>query len=438
MTRLHALLRRVVDVRDEELKLLFWSFVCFFCLLCGYYILRPIRSELGIRDGFQQLPKLTIATLVVTLALNPVFSALVARFPARRLVPLVFRFVIANLLVFYLLFLRLGFDTRPLAVAFYVWLSAINLMIVSLFWSLMADVFRREQGKRLFGVIAAGGSVGAIVGGLVTAELDEWVGTATLFLFSALLLEGVSQCARQLIRVSPPYSEATPRRPDKKARILDGILLVLRSPYLMLICLYIILFTTTSTFAWFIVNQAIAEHDLSSGERKQLYAYIDVFASALTLFLQVVLTGRIIVVLGVGVALVSLPAIYLMGLSTLYVWPLLWVVLVFEVLRRAFNYSLAKAGREVLFTVLSDDAKYKSKNLIDAFMYRTGDTIAALGFWAGEGLAMSIFALIALPISLVWGIVGFYLGEKQAQYRDPREAPSPVPAGPIPESGEAQ
>ena len=251
-TRLAGMLARSVNVREDEIRALLLSFAYFFCLLCGYYILRPLREEMGVAGGVRNLPWLFTGTFLVMLAAVPAFGAAVARFPRRKLVPFVYRFFIVNILLFYLLF-TLGAGRVYLARAFFIWVSVYNLFVVSVFWSFMADIFESAQGKRLFGFIAAGGTMGALLGPAITTFLAVPLGPINLLPISAVFLELAVQCIRLLL-ASPGVREYAADAPAGEAiggGVFSGAVRVFRSPYLLGICVYILLFTTTSTFVYF-------------------------------------------------------------------------------------------------------------------------------------------------------------------------------------------
>lgn len=232
-------LTKVANARPGETRAMLWAFGYFFCLLCSYYILRPLRDEMGISGGVDKLPWLFTVTFLVMLLAVPSFGWAVARFTRRRLIPITYRFFAMNLVLFFVL-LRAAEDDPVVARAFFVWVSVFNLFVVSVFWSFMADIFSTEQGRRLFGFIAAGGSVGAILGPSITAALVGPLGAVNLLLVSAALLEAAVLCVRRLLR--GPAGEAAPAEgPDREGRAIGGGLLagiteVARSPYLLGIC----------------------------------------------------------------------------------------------------------------------------------------------------------------------------------------------------------
>lgn len=415
-----ALLRRAVDVRPHEVRALLWSFGYFFCLLCSYYILRPLRDEMGIAGGVRNLQWLFTGSFVAMLLAVPLFGAIVARLPRRRFVPLAYRFFMVNILIFFLL-LSLDIATVQVARAFFIWVSLFNLFVVSVFWSLMADLFRSGQARRLFGFIAAGGSAGALLGPALTASLAVPLGPVNLLLISVVFLEIAVQCVNRLWRAAPASdgAEAAPRAAPSDETIggsvFAGITEVLRSPYLLGICLYILLYTTTSTFLYFQQAHIVAGAFDDPAERTRVFALIDLCVGLLTLLIQCFLTGRIMPRLGVGPTLGFLPLLTLLGFAALAVAPGLVALVSFQATRRAANFAISRPAREVLFTVIGPEQKYKAKNFIDTAVYRGGDAVSGWAFagLSGLGLGLSAIALVTLPIAALWLALSLRLGRRQ-------------------------
>ena len=431
-----ALLRRLVDVREDEWKAMLWAFAYFFALLCGYYILRPVRDEMGIAGGVKQLPWLFTGTFAGMLIAVPLFSALVARFPRRRFIPYTYRFFAVNILVFYAL-LEMGQGTAWVARGFFIWVSVFNLFVISVFWSFMADLFRNEQGKRLFGFIAAGGTTGALTGPVLTAGLVGALGPANLLLVSALFLEAAVLCVGRLNRWSAAQTErqemessAERAAPESAATAPDaagssdaviggdiwaGFTRVVRSRYLSGIAAFILLFTTMSTFLYLEQAQIVADHSNDPARRTAIFATIDLLVNVLTILLQTLLTGRILRRVGIGAGLALVPAISVVGFLVLAAAPGLLVLAIFQGVRRSVDYAITRPAREILFTVLPREDKYKGKNFIDTVVYRGGD--AASGWLysglAAVGLGLGGIALVAVPLAALWGATGYWLGRRQ-------------------------
>jgi AAA family ATP:ADP antiporter len=293
------------------------------------------------------------------------------------------------------------------------------------FWAFMVDVFNTDQSKRLFGFISVGGTLGAIVGAAITATLVQKVGTLNLLLISAVLLELSAQCVRFF-----PATPAGPGPAIKKAaieespvggRIWAGIAHNFRSPYLLGICTYMLLYAITSTLLYFQQVGIAASAFSDRGARTAFFAQIDLLVNVLTILVQAFLTGRLLKWLGVGVTLAILPALSVIGFTAMGLVPTLALLVIFLTLRRAGNFAIARPARETLFTVISREDKYKAKNFIDTVVYRAGDQIGAwtsplLG-WLGLGLTGVSF--VAAPIAAVWLLVSLWLGRRQvAMSRD--------------------
>jgi len=428
------MLRRVVDVKSAEVHALLLSGAYFFCILCAYYILRPIREEAGVAGGVRNIKFLYTGTLLVMLAANPVFAALVARWPRRRFVSLTYQFFVLNLLTFFFLMkLADGDSLIWVGRIFFVWLSVFNMFVVSIFWAFMADLYTIGQGKRLFGFIGVGGTLGGIAGAGLTALLAERVGPVHLVLVSVLLLECAVLCVWRLSahsgRMSAGSNEDAGRSDAGEkpvgGSILAGITHVLKSPYLLGICLYILLYTITATILYFQQAELAARQFDDRAARTAFFAWIDFGVNVLTVVTQAFLTGRIIKQVGIGVTLALLPALCVIGFTGLGLWPTITVLVVFQVLRRAGAYSVSRPARETLFTVVPREDKYKAKSLIDTFVYRGGDQIGA---WSNEvlvwlGLGMASIAFVTAPVAGLWMMVGLWLGRRQATLARAGERP---------------
>ncbi|MEF8792520.1 NTP/NDP exchange transporter [Thiohalorhabdus sp.] len=422
---------RFLGTQPGELAALVWAFLYFFCLLAGYYVLRPLRDEMGIEGGLENLPWLFTATFAVMLAAIPAYGWASARWPRRRLVPGVYAFFLINLGVFYILFTS---DVAPglLARVLFVWVSVFNLFVVSVFWTFMADLFTNEQGRRLFGVVAAGGSAGAIAGPALSGGLVQVIGPHELLLVSGALLAGTLVCIAGLLRQAPRLRGAaevpTEAPPPEAGETADtglggsawgGVRLLAGSPYLLGIAGYILLYTATSTFLYFeqahIVEGALGD----PADRTALFAAMDLAVNTLTVAVQIFLTGRIVTALGVGLTLALLPALVGLGFAALAVAPVLGVLVVVQVLRRAAGYALARPAREVLFTVVGREARYKAKNVIDTLVYRGGDAVTGWAFagLTGLGLGLAAIAAVGVPLAGIWLVVGLALGRRQEARR---------------------
>jgi ATP:ADP antiporter, AAA family len=430
----YRLLKRLIDVRPAEMQALGWSWLYIFCVLSSYYILRPIRDEMGVAGGVENLQWLFTGTLVGMILVNPPFAALVAKLPRVRFIAIAYRFFIVNLLIFVLLlYMATAQQNIWVGRVFFIWTGVFNLFVVSVFWALMVDVFDSEQGKRLFGFIAAGATLGGIAGSSITASLAKDVPATYLLLGSAALLEGAVFSVRRLSVLSDALRQRPAAQSDKAligGSMFSGLTHAFKSPYLINVSVYMLLFAITSTLLYFqqleIARQSFAER----GARTAFFARIDLWVNILTLIAQLFFTARVLRLIGVAFTLAILPTLSVLGFGTLAMAPTIAVVVVYQVLRRAGNFAFARPSREVLFTVVPREDKYKAKSFIDTVIYRTGDQVgawsyAALGFL---GLAMTGISIVAVPISIAWLLNSLWLGRKQEGMAATETRASPLPA----------
>lgn len=439
MARLRALLARAVDLREGEGPALGWASAYFFLLLGSYYVIRPLRDEFGVRGSENALSWLFVGTLLGTAALNPLFAELVTRLTRKVFVPVVYRVLLGTLVLFWALlsFAPVGWRL-PVAQAFFIWASVFNLFAVSVFWGFLADLFRPEQGKRLFGFIAVGGTLGAVAGAALTAVLAEPLGPTNLILLAAVLLEGAVFCVRGLVRhfhvddssrTASPGAEPEGVPPGSGA--LSGLATVSRSTYLLGISLFLLFFTVSSTFLYFEQARIVKATFTDSAARTAWFARIDLWVNLLSAFTQLFLAGRVVRLLGVGGTLVALPILTLGGFAALAVSPTAGILALVMVTRRAGNFALFRPAREVLFTVLPREEKYAAKSFVDTFVYRFGDVVGA---FADKGLRAlgavgATLAGLFLPVAIAWALLSAWLGRRQgklAAARDEAAAPADI------------
>jgi AAA family ATP:ADP antiporter len=394
-------LRRLVDVRPGEGRALVWAFLYFFFLLTSYYILRAIRDDRGIAAGAGKLHWLYAWTFGTMLAVVSVWSGLVARVRRVILLPAVYRFFVLNLLVFFVLF-RLQVAWLLTARVFFVWLSVFNFFAVAIFWGLMADVFSQEQGKRLFGFIAAGGSAGAILGPLFTTLAVRGLGAANLVLVSAVLLEVVVQCCKRLVRLQ--RSETPAAEEPVGGSVISGIKVVFASPYLLAIAAYTLLASLAGTYSYNLLAVLVERAAMAQEVRIAYFARLDLVVSVLSLLVQALVVGRLLTRLGVGTVLALVPPLSTVAFAVLAWRPVLPVAGGLHGLRRVLSYGLWSPANGVLFTVVTREQKYKSKAFIETVVYRGGDalTSSVLAGLLGVGLGVRGAALVALPLGLIW------------------------------------
>jgi len=386
------------------------SGLLFYLLMSGYYILRPIRDEMGIAGGEDLLHTLFLVTLAVTAAAAPAVGWLVRRYRREVFLPLALRFFAINLVLFFLA-LKLA-DGRLLTWSgrvFYVWLSVFNLAVLSLFWSFMADGLGYRRSRRLFGMIAVAGTVGAISGAGLTTSLASLVGRPNLLLVAIVFIEAAARCVGPLSRrFEAIEGNGGTTRPREDTGVLAGITRTVRSPYLLAISGYIFLYTLMVTFLYFEQARIVAENVVGREARTALLGSIDLWANILTLAAQLLLTGRLMSRLGSGPLLVLLPVVFGVGFLVLGWNSSLMVLMVFQAVRRAANYALAKPARETLFTVVPREDRYKAKNFIDTFVYRGGDAVGSLAT-----AAVASIAWLALPLAGIWAALAVHLGRRQ-------------------------
>ena len=412
------LLRRAVAIEPGEGAALGWAWLYIFALLVAYYIMRPIRDEMGVAGGVKNLPWLFTGTLVAMIVLNIPFGWLVRSLPRVQFIAITYRFFAANILVFAVLLLVADKDaTVWIGRAFFIWLSVFNLFVVSIFWAMIVDTFDSDQGKRLFASIAAGATVGAVFGSFVVVALAKAVPQTALLVAAAVLLEVAVFGAKRLSR------HATTMRAEERViadervggGVLAGFTKTFSSPYLANSALFLLLFSITSTFLYFEVTEASAHAYKDHAARTHFFATIDLITNIATLAIQLFLSGRILRVLGITLTLALLPAVSVLGFGLLAGAPVITAIIAFQVVRRAGNFAIARPTREILFTVVPREDRYKAKAFIDTVIYRLGDQIGA---WSTDlhglpGLNHISLAVLAIPLSVAWLLNSLWLGRQQ-------------------------
>ncbi len=441
-------LAKIVDVKPDEIRALWLGFVFNFMVLGSYYVIKPVRDDIGAHNGVQNLWWMFTGTLLVALVANTAFSAIVARMSRRQFIPIVYRFFILNLAIFYLAMRYLSNTAQFwVGTAFFVWVSgAFNLFILTVFWAFMSDVFSPNQGKRLFAFISVGGELGGIVGAFLAGALVKGIGAVNLLIISAIMLEAAAWCVRFFpADFHTRHPERSAAGDDKAAErpvgggIVTGISHVFRSPYLMAICGFMFLYAITTTFVYFQQADITGSQFHDRAARTAFFAHIDTWVNSLTLLVQLFLTGRLLKWIGVGPTLAFLPVLSMIGFIAIGISPVLSLFAVFQVARRAGNFAVTRPAREVLFTVLSREDKYKAKSFIDTFVYRVADQVGAWSYsllrWLGLGLTG--ISWVAVPLTAVWCVLSLFLGRKQraladAQAKRDRSSPLTDIAAPEP------
>jgi len=420
---METLIKKLVNVKSGEVRALLWSFAYFFFLLSTYYMLLPLRDAMGIEGGTRDLPWLFAATLAATLITAPLQAAVAARLPRSRFVPVIYLFLVANMLVFWLL-MKAGVSPVTVARAFFVWITVFSVFTVSVFWSFQADLYSSEQSKRLFGFIGAGGSVGAIIGPMITRTLVEPIGIANLLLVASGFLIASIFCAARLEKASAAARAADPlfkaASADRQKKVgggmFEGFPLLFKSSYLGGIGLWVFLLSFAGTMLYFVQAEVVAAHTADTGERTQIFATIATWVGILSLIMQLTATGRIIPAIGVGRAAALLPLVFVVGFAALALSPVLLVIAGFQAVQRASNFGIANLARESMWTVVSPAEKFKAKNIVDGTVFRGADAINAQVFNLFSkvmALSVPVIAVISGVIAAGWLLLSLWLGREQ-------------------------
>ncbi|MBO1113828.1 NTP/NDP exchange transporter [Bordetella petrii] len=436
-------LSRLLNLRPGESPAVAAGLAMFFLLFTAYFMLRPVRETMGVAGGVENLQWLFTGTFIATLAALPLFGWVASAAPRRHIVSWAYGFFALNLLGF-----AAVLWARPDSVwagrAFYIWVSVFNLMAISLAWSVLADLFAGEQARRLFALIAGGASLGGLAGPVLGALLVVPLGHGGLLLLAAALLAASAAAAAWLHRwrdrhpfagadahAGAASADAAQRQRPLGGNPLAGVAELLRSPYLLGIALFVTLLASVNTFMYFEQARIVAEHFPDRARQTQVFGLIDAVVQALAILTQVFLTGRIAQRLGVGVLLTAVPLLLVAGFLWLALAPVFAVFAVVMVARRAGEYALVRPGREMLYTVLPAEQKYKAKNFNDTVVYRGGDAISG---WVKRGVDMiadqpALALCIGAGIALAWAATGAWLARWQRRIEAGRAGAGPTEAG---------
>jgi AAA family ATP:ADP antiporter len=412
-------LARLIVAEPHEVPAVLGGHALFFLLFASYFMLRPVRETFGIAGGVDNLQWLYLGTFLATLVVVPLYGALAKKVQRRRLLPATYIFS-AVVMIGFGLSLITDPDNIWTARAFYIWLSVFNLFVISIAWSLMADVFNADQGHRLFGQIAAGASLGGLAGPLLSGLLVEPLGEGGLLLVSTGLLLTTLVAARYMIgwreRHGTPADGDEPPHVRIGGSIWAGLTLILRSPYLLGISLFVILLTGVSTFLYFEQARVVEATFPDRTAQTQVFSAIDFTVQSLTIFIQIFVTGRLTRRLGVTVLLTAVPLVMMFGFGLLALAATFPVLAAVMIVRRVGEYALVRPGREMLFTSVDAETKYKAKNAIDTAVYRGGDVLAA---WANVGIVAigttAAAAAVGAVVAAIWGVAGWLLGRAHDQ-----------------------
>jgi AAA family ATP:ADP antiporter len=422
-------LQSLFNVRRHEILPVSLAVLFFFSVLTSLMLLRPAREALGLQGGIDWLRWLFMGTALITLLVNPVFGWLVSRFRRLQFISATYLFFALTLIGFYLVMTLapevIGVTTGQV---FYVWFSVFNLFVTMLFWALMADRFSLAQSKRFFGLIAVGGTCGAIFGPWLSSQLAQPLGTPALLLISVFFLMLALSCAALIVWLQPAPDPGNPAAMDAETVTVDdrvsiggspweGIKAVLQSRYLLGIAAYVVILAIMATFIYFTRLQMVAALDEDLDWRTSMFARIDLITQIATLVLQALVAGHLMKRVGVSITLALLPITALLGFVGLALVGSLAALILFEATFRAVQRALMRPARETLYTVTSREEKYKAKAFIDTFIYRAGDVLGAQLEGALSRLAMGLAAVasVAVPLALVWAMLGLWLGRCQRQ-----------------------
>ena len=411
---------RVFGIKPQEFVAVAWSFVYFFCLLSAYYMLRSVRETMAIVSGVENIPWLFTGTFTVMILATPVFGWIASRYRRRTFLPWVYYFFIANVLLFFVLFSWFMDDELArvwAARSFFVWLSVFNLFVVSVFWSFMADIWSTEQSRRLFGIISAGGSTGAFVGPVITSVLVVPIGFENLLLLSAALLAFSVYCVHRLRWWSLQHSAGGTGPSSESSRPLGGsafggIKLVLTTPYLAAIATAMLCAMFLGGAMYMYMAELVSVAFPDTDQQTRIFALIDAASNALSFIGQLVVVKFAVQRIGIGMTLAVLPVVSAIAFALLAANPVFLVIAVFQVLRRGLAYGLTKPASDMLYSVVSREAKYKAKNFIETAVWRGGDVFATWTIRSLAGIGLTGVSLVCIPIAAVWGLLVLWIGRE--------------------------
>lgn len=415
---------KLLGVKPVEFTAAAWSFIYFFCVLASYYMLRPVREAMAVQSGPETIPYLFVGTFVTMLIATPIFGWVASRYARKQFLPWVYYFFILNILMFWGAFtyaLNQELNYVWLSRVFFVWISIFNLFVVSVFWSFMADLYSREQARRLFGIISAGGSIGALLGGIATTALVVPIGFQNLMPISAALLLLAVLCIRQLRHwvQRQDQEEITTTVTSGKplgGSPVAGVSHVFQSKYFMAIAAKSVFASLLGTALYMFTADLVQDQITNADQRTQFFSTINVATNALALVGQLLVVKHVVARFGIGITLSILPIVSIIGFAVLAIEPTLAIVAVLTVARRALGFAFSKPTSDMLYSVVTPEDKYKVKNFIDTVIYRTGDVI---GTWtvrflvAGLGLAGT--SVVMVPFAAMWAGVAIWLGRDYRQ-----------------------
>ena len=404
------LARTLLRVEPQEIRVVLLSFSLVFALMASYYLLRPVRDAMASDWSDAELSWLWTLNFFISAAAVLGHAAVVSRLRQRLLVPAVYTLFALSFLLFFVA-TQLVSDTRLIDQAFYVWVSFFALFHISVFWSFMAGLYSREQAKRLFGLIGAGASIGAVAGPAIPVFFSALIGVYPLLLIASVLLFALLPLILALDRAQPRVAATMATENPIGGGFIDGFVDLLGHRFLLGIGLFILLYTLMSTFVYFELKNIMAEFDRAT--RARYWGLMDLIVNSLAILTALFATGRIASRLGLAVTLALVPALLVVGWLLVAVAPGIGVLIGLQIIRRAGNYAVTRPGREMLFAAVSPATRFKTKPVLDIVVYRGGDVCASwiyTGLAQGVGLGLGAIAMVAAALAGLWLLVGVYLG----------------------------
>ncbi len=428
-TPLARLFKSAAAIEHGELRAVILSMLYFFFLFGSYSILKPVRDAMGTVYGIDHIQELFTGTLIASLIFAPLYSFCASRIRLASFLPWVYGFVGVTILVLYFMFQNVQqSQERWVAASFYIWISTFNILIISVFWSFMADIFSRQQAKRLFGFVAAGGTLGGIAGPLVVAVLAKPLGTSILMLISAAgfgvtaaLVVLLTREKNRMLAAGMAVQNTTLTH-RLGGNPFDGFKLLFKSPYLLMLAAFLMLMTWISTIVYIQLGDLITKAFVSREARAQAYANIDLAVNSLAVLMQLFGTSRFIKRFGVTTGLLVNPVIMVLAFLAVAFSPVLLVLGGIQILRRVAEYAVAKPTREMLFTVVDQDSRYKAKNVIDTVVYRFGDWSASLVSTPILQFGVAGLAIFGVIVSVAWFPIALALGRRYETAASERDA----------------
>lgn len=413
-------LTNALGIRRDELAAVAWSFAYFFFILSAYYMLRPIRDAMAIDSGVSTIPWLFTGTFTVMLIVAPVFGWVASRFPRKQFLPWIYYFFVSNILIFFVAFSVAEdqlLDQVWIGRAFFVWLSVFNLFVVTVFWSFMADIYSREQSRRLFGVISAGGSTGAILGPTVTDALVIPIGFQNLLPVSALMLLAGVFCIYRLRKWVRQHDQLDDTDSIESGKTIggsafEGMLLVFRNRYFGMIALALLLANFVGVFTYTYLLELVSITFEGIDRHTQILARIDIAINLFSFVGQLFLVKLSVRKIGIGYTLAMLPIVSAIGFALLAINPIFIIMAILQILRRSLTFGFSKPTSDMLYSVVSTEEKYKVKNFIETAIYRFGDVIGAWSIRFLSGIGITGTAIICIPIAIAWAVASIRVGRQ--------------------------